>query len=278
MDDEKIRDSSDGDNVVYLQTFTDELDAVIHKLGVLVDNEYNEILEKYEYLEERTKFHKIPQNLDTSIKEMCKDAAKEKKKQLRKRIVNQLSKVCAIVLIMVIVTFTAFAPQAEAMRLKLYELIIEPFDGHVGIEFVDDEDILSTIVDNVMNEEEYALLAEAFDLGEEILYPEKMFEGFNLYKVQKTLNDYDLYFKNDADRYILVQVYDGSTKMYPDSEQSKLKDIMINNQSALLRESEERFYIYYYVDSQTIEMSFDKFDISIEDVIMCAESIKKLKI
>jgi len=276
MNEENRKNIPSDENVVYPHETDKELEAVIHDLGQMIDKEYDDIIAKYEHLEERAKEHKIPSNLNRSIREMCADAEKKEKKQSRKRIINQLAKACAIVLLVGTVTFTSFAPQAEAMRMKLYDIIIEQFDGHFGIEFNENENTQFTLVDNVIEEEERAILRETFDPGEEILYPEKMFEGFNLYKAEKILNDYDLYFKNDADKYILVQVCDGSTKMYPDSEQSNIKEIIINDQSALLSESAERFDVYFYTDDKVIVMSLSKTGISVEYIIESAESIKKI--
>ena len=201
----------------------------------------------------------------------------ENRKHKRARRMKRIRSAAAVIAVFAVISGGMIwkAPQAEAFRLKLYDTIFSPTREDVGVEFVD------TVYNNMPVIEDETLKAKANEIIERdgfILYPSVLPDGYEVKEI-KSGNRNKFVFKNLNNNYQINLLYykDSSVVHYNDSDKSKNSEILINGQTAILRDNNEKKEIYWSYDGLYIQLTLSNTEISINSATNIAENIKKYK-
>ena len=201
----------------------------------------------------------------------------ENRKHKRARRMKRIRSAAAVIAVFAVISGGMIwkAPQAEAFRLKLYDTIFSPTRENVGVEFVD------TVYNNMPVIEDETLKAKANEIIERdgfILYPSVLPDGYEVKEI-KSGNRNKFVFKNLNNNYQINLLYykDSSVVHYNDSDKSKNSEILINGQTAILRDNNEKKEIYWSYDGLYIQLTLSNTEISINSATNIAENIKKYK-
>ena len=169
----------------------------------------------------------------------------ENRKQKRARSMKRIRSAAAVIAVFAVISGGVIwkAPQAEAFRLKLY-------------------DTANEIIER-----------DGF-----ILYPSVLPDGYEVKEI-KSGNRNKFVFKNLNNNYQINLLYykDSSVVHYNDSDKSKNSEILINGQTAILRDNNEKKEIYWSYDGLYIQLTLSNTEISINSATNIAENIKKYK-
>ena len=198
----------------------------------------------------------------------------ENRKQKRARSMKRIRSAAAVIAVFAVISGGVIwkAPQAEAFRLKLYDTVFSQTHEDVGVEFVD------TVYNNMPVIEDETLKAKANEIIERdgfILYPSVLPDGYCIDSILIG-NDNKILFKNNMNCKIAIMYYpDLNVGLYNDSDNSDNIEILINGQSAIYHESDEKNEIYWNYEKFKIQLiSYDK-SITVTDLIGISEGIKK---
>lgn len=251
----------------------EELEEICLEIAELVNCEAENVQREYESLESEVEQVLIPHKLQEDIHSLCVDEQQQKSDSKGKKKKHGIWLKVAACLLCFLIPFTAFAPQTEAFRHKVYEIVMEEFDGHVRVEFKKN----LSVVDNVIDEEERAILAEHYDEGEAFLYPTKIVEGYELVEIHKDSFDVDYYFKNSESKYIIFTQEYIEGAYYIDIDRGDIKEIVINGEEAIIRFEAAGYIARYHVENYMVEMSIDSNYITESEFIELIESVELKK-
>ena len=250
----------------------EEFDKLCLEIAELINSEGENSQREYELLANEIDQVKIPESLQEDIHSLCvaekKNKVNDSKAEKKK---HGMWMKAAALLLCFLIPFAAFAPQTEAFRHKVYEIVMEEFDGHVRVEFKKDLDL----VDNVIDEEERAILAEHYDEGEAFLYPAKMVEGYELVDMNKDSFGVKYYFMNCQSEYITFDHDYVEGAYYIDTDRGEVKEILIKGEEAIIRTARDEGYIArYHVDDELVNMSMEADYITENEFVELAESVE----
>ncbi|MDY5906035.1 MAG: hypothetical protein SPJ45_04040 [Anaerovoracaceae bacterium] len=198
----------------------------------------------------------------------------ENRKQKRARSVKRIRSAAAVIAVFAVISGGVIwkAPQAEAFRLKLYDTVFSPTHEDVGVEFVD------TVYNNMPVIEDETLKAKANEIIERdgfILYPSVLPDGYEVSGIEFGKKN-RIVFEDVKNNEIDFSYYSNlDMTFYNDSDNSNNVEVLVNGQSAVLREDNQKKELYWEYDkSQMRLITFDK-SVSAASLIKIGDNIKK---
>lgn len=238
--------------------------------------DYDSIMEKMSDVQMPPELEERLKKINEKYLASCEaGAAAEEKERKRARRRKHMRSAAAVIAAFAIISGGILwkAPQAEAFRLKLYDTVFSPTDEDVGVEFID------TVYNNmpvIEDEELKAKANEIIDRDGFILYPSVLPDGYELSEIENEIR-VKLKFKcQDDESMINISYYpEAQAVQYNDSDNSENIEMLVNGQTAILRDGKSKSEIYWSSDNLIIKLNILKQSMTGEKIVELAEGIKK---
>ncbi len=252
-------------------------DALLRSLAFRFEEEF---ASEYDRFREEMPDARVPEELDKKIRaEIRRHGREENAARSGKKYAGILAKACVFVLAVSLTATVLFAPQASALRQKVYELFTEQNDGNMSVDFQETDPKNSEAGDGSEETDPSQGSADKTDFpeGEEyILYPSAMPEGYELEEIHKFANSIDIYFYNEErDDWITMGYYDiDSVSTNIDTERSRITEMTINGQPAILQEMEDYIGVIWIEDQKQVYIDFNSLDFDVEQALEIVDSVQ----
>ncbi len=252
-------------------------DALLKSLAFRFEEEF---ASEYDRFREEMPDARVPEELDKKIRaEIRRHGREENAARSGKKYAGILAKACVFVLAVSLTATVLFAPQASALRQKVYELFTEQNDGNMSVDFQETDPKNAEAGDGSEETDPSQESADktAFPEGEEyILYPSAVPEGYELEEIHKFANNIHIYFYNqERDDWITMDYYDvDSVSTNIDTERSRITEIEINGQPAILQEVEDYIGVIWIEDQKQVSMGCNHSYFNREQVLRIVDSIQ----
>ena len=252
-------------------------DALLRSLAFRFEEEF---ASEYDRFREEMPDARVPEELDKKIRaEIRRHGREENAARSGKKYAGILAKACVFVLAVSLTATVLFAPQASALRQKVYELFTEQNDGNMSVDFQETDPKNSEAGDGSEETDPSQGSADKTDFpeGEEyILYPSAMPEGYELEEIHKFANSIDIYFYNEErDDWITMEYYDiDSVSTNIDTERSHITEMTINGQPAILQEMEDYIGVIWIEDQKQVYIDFNSLDFDVEQALEIVDSVQ----
>lgn len=205
----------------------------------------------------------LPEDLDRILQDAIQEYEKgekqvrlSEKQARRKKYTGVLLKACVFVLaISLALTFFA-APQASALREKIYKIFTAENDGNMGVTFREEsEETPRSSGDQDVSSEASDADKTAFPEGVEYLFfPSDMPEGYELEEIQKLGNSILIDFYNEVrDDWITMEYSDAESEaLYIDTDHSRNTAISIDGQPAMLQETADSISVFWVKNKKLV--------------------------
>lgn len=258
-------------------------EALLTSLGYYFDKtfaaEYDEIQTEMGHIE-------IPRDVDRQMRAFLEKSEKNLKQSCRpedrRRRFGMLAKACAIVLAVSLAVGILAAPQASALRMKIYRIFTEQHDGNMSVRFEEQDE---SEAEEQNSEKTSQTAGVAPGKAGSVIFPEdvdyvlcpaKIPEGYELSEVTHFGTGVTLFFYNEIyDDWLTFSYSDISdTALYVDTEHSWNTEIEINGQPAMLQESKRCFLVDQAYNDKLTSLVCSRSCFNKECVISIAESIQ----
>ncbi len=252
-------------------------EALLKSLGSYFEEEF---ASEYDRFREEMPDARVPEELDRKIRAgIRRHGREEKAARGRKRYAGILAKACIFVLAVSLTATVLFAPQASALREKVYELFTGQNDGNMSLDFRETDPGDTEAREGAEETEPSRESADktAFPEGEEyILYPSAVPEGYELEEIQKFADSIDISFYNkERDDWITMEYYDiDSVSTNIDTERSHITEMTINGQPAVLQEMEGYIGVIWIEDQKQVYINFNSPDFDEKQVLEIVDSVQ----
>lgn len=252
-------------------------EALLKSLGSYFEEEF---ASEYDRFREAMPDARVPEELDRKIRAgIRRHGREEKAARGRKRYAGILAKACIFVLAVSLTATVLFAPQASALREKVYELFTGQNDGNMSLDFreTDPEDTEARKGSEETEPSRESADKTAFPEGEEyILYPSAVPEGYELEEIQKFGNGIDIYFYNEErDDWITMDYSDvENITTNIDTERSRITEMTINGQPAILQEVEDYIGVIWIEDQKQVNIGCNLPYFNVKQVLEIVDSVQ----
>lgn len=210
-------------------------------------------------------------------------ALSKEKTARRKKYTGILLKAC-VFLLAVTVTFTVFtAPQASALREKIYKILVEQNDGNMSVNFREESEREES-EEEAQSPGEQGVSSEisdadktAFPEGVDyLLFPSELPEGYELEEIQKLGNSIWIDFYNEVrDDWITMDYSDAESRvMYIDTDHSRNTEITIDGQPGMIQETEDIIDVFWVSDDKVISVMCSCSYFNVEHVLDIVDSVQ----
>lgn len=257
-------------------------EALLTSLGDYFDKtfaaEYDEIQTEMGHID-------IPGDVDRQMRVFLEKSEKNLKQSCRpedrRRRFSMLAKACAIVLAVSLAVGILAAPQASALRMKIYRIFTEQHDGNMSVRFEEQD---QSEAEEQNSEKTSQTAGAAPGKAGSVIFPEdvdyvlcpaKIPEGYELSEVTPVGDAFEFIFENsEKGDWFIFGYCDIDRVSYTDTDRSLFTEIKINRQPALLQEIENQIVLYGGYGESAVELICNEPYLNRSEVIEIAESIQ----
>ena len=252
-------------------------DALLRSLAFRFEEEF---ASEYDRFREEMPDARVPEELDKKIRaEIRRHGREENAARSGKKYAGILAKACVFVLAVSLTATVLFAPQASALRQKVYELFTEQNDGNMSVDFQETDPKNSEAGDGSEETDPSQGSADKTDFpeGEKyILYPSAVPEGYELEEIQQFSNNiYIDFYNKERDDWITMDYYDvDSVSTNIDTERSCITEMEINGQPAILQEMEDYIGVIWIEDQKQVSIGCNLPYFNVKQVLEIVDSVQ----
>lgn len=218
-------------------------------------------------------------SVERSIREIENEFEKSQKTYRRSRSMKNLAKVCALVLLVVGVSFNSVVPHAEAFRWKLYDVFFQDKGGNSDVIILDNGRLSDDEADEETMRNEQAV-SEALMKEKEgqILYPTALPGRYQVKNINKQSDGFilSLWLEGSSEDDFVLLDYNFNNKIHfnTDTEHTDLHNILVNNNDGVMIETRYRYKLVWVENGTSRFMTFAKEFFEYDETIKIAESIE----
>ena len=238
----------------------------------------------YEHIMSDDTVNGIPLPLDRKMRVIEREYAvgastnaQDKASRRHRRSIKHLAKVCVIMLLITGVSLGGIVPHAHALRQKLYDILFVQNDGNADIVILgngrpsDDE-----VDEDTLRREQAESEALMKEKEGQVLYPVGLPER---YKLTEKVNDgWSVFLSFESDTindYITLEYYfQNGTAFNTDTEHTKLSEILINGNDAVMMISKSRYDITWVESGTVRNLNISNAVLNEEEAVNIAESLE----
>lgn len=218
-------------------------------------------------------------SVERSIREIENEFEKSQKTYRRSHSMKNLAKVCALVLLVVGVSFNSVVPHAGAFRWKLYDVFFQDKGGNSDVIILDNGRLSDDEADEeTLRNEQAASEALMKEKEGQILYPTALPGRYQVKNINKYAEGFfvNIEFKSDIDEDFIYLEYDFNNKVHfnTDTEHTKIDEILINGNDGVILKSKNRYEFIWIQNGNTIFLDVSKKSLTEKQAIEIAESIE----
>ncbi len=241
---------------------------------------------EYEHIMSDDTVNGIPLPLDRKMRVIEREYAvgastnaQDKVSRRHRRSIKYLAKVCVIMLLITGVSLAGIAPHADAMRDKLYNIMFEQNDGNAAIIILENGRPPDDEVDeDTLRREQAESEALMKEKEGQVLYPVGLPDRYKVREIDDSMDGYlmSLWLEgdNEEDFILLDYKFDNQVRFYTDTEHTKLREILINGNDAVMMISKGRYDITWVEDGTARNLDISNAVLNEEDAINIAESLE----
>ena len=238
----------------------------------------------YEHIMSEDMTNGIPLPLDHKMRGIEREYAvgastnaQDKASRRHRRSIKHLAKVCVIMLLITGVSLGSIAPHAQALRQKLYDILFVQNDGNADIIILENGRPPDDEVDeDTLRREQAESEALMKEKEGQVLYPVGLPER---YKLTEKVNDgWSVFLSFESDTindYITLEYYfQNGTAFNTDTEHTKLSEILINGNDAIMMISKSRYDITWAESGTVRNLNISNAALNEEEAVNIAESLE----
>ena len=238
----------------------------------------------YEHIMSDDTVNGIPLPLDRKMRVIEREYAvgastnaQDKASRRHRRSIKHLAKVCVIMLLITGVSLGSIAPHAQALRQKLYDILFVQNDGNADIIILENGRPPDDEVDeDTLRREQAESEALMKEKEGQVLYPVGLPER---YKLTEKVNDgWSVFLSFESDTindYITLEYYfQNGTAFNTDTEHTKLSEILINGNDAIMMISKSRYDITWAESGTVRNLNISNAALNEEEAVNIAESLE----
>ena len=240
----------------------------------------------YEHIMSEDTTNGIPLPLDHKMRGIEREYAvgastnaQDKASRRHRRSIKHLAKVCVIMLLITGVSLGGIAPHAQALRQKLYDILFVQNDGNADIVILgngrppDDE-----VDEDTLRREQAESEALMKEKEGQVLYPVGLPDRYKVMEIDKSMGGYmtSLWFEGDSEEDFIWYDYkfDEQVRFNTDTEHTKLSEILINGNDAVMMTSKGGYYITWVEDGTARNLNISNAVLNEEEAVNIAESLE----
>lgn len=195
----------------------------------------------------------------------------------RRRSIKHLAKVCVIMLLITGISLGGIVPHAQALRQKLYNILFMQNDGNADIVILgngrpsDDE-----VDEETLRREQAESEALMKEKEGQVLYPSVLPERYKL--TEKSNDGWSVFLSFESDiknDYITLEYYfQNGTAFNTDTEHTKLSEILINGNDAVMMISKSRYDITWVESGTVRNLNISNAILNEKEAVNIAESLE----
>lgn len=230
-------------------------ETLLYKIGYdytdTICEETDKLLEEYKNID-------VPDRLDQWFDHHQKDLKRKEQHLKYKKVLTNVFKRVAIVLVAIILATTVLTFTVEAFRVKVFNFLIKEEETHTSLSLSEDQ------WHNISKE-----LPEKWT---DYYYPSYLPEGFVLTSFSRNMNNRRLRFENEDAYLLMTESLGESVTIQLDSEDAKSQHIDINGHDVLMLKKNGMVTLSWFdVDRVFVLLG----TLEDDDMILIAEKIKK---
>ncbi len=194
-----------------------------------------------------------------------------------RRSIKHLAKVCVIMLLITGISLGGIVPHAQALRQKLYNILFMQNDGNADIVILgngrpsDDE-----VDEETLRREQAESEALMKEKEGQVLYPSVLPERYKL--TEKSNDGWSVFLSFESDiknDYITLEYYfQNGTAFNTDTEHTKLSEILINGNDAVMMISKSRYDITWVESGTVRNLNISNAILNEKEAVNIAESLE----
>lgn len=218
-------------------------------------------------------------SVERSIREIENEFEKSQKTYRRSHSMKNLAKVCALVLLVVGVSFNSVVPHAGAFRWKLYDVFFQDKGGNSDVIILDNGRLSDDEADEeTLRNEQAASEALMKEKEGQILYPTALPGRYQVKNINKQSDGFivSLWLEGSSEDDFVLLDYNFNNKIHfnTDTEHTDLHNILVNNNDGVMIETRYRYKLVWVENGTSRFMTFAKEFFEYDETIKIAESIE----
>ena len=238
----------------------------------------------YEHIMSEDTTNGIPLPLDHKMRGIEREYAvgastnaQDQASRRHRRNIKHLAKVCVIMLLITGVSLGGIVPHAQALRQKLYDILFVQNDGNADIVILGNGRPSDDKVDeDTLRREQAESEAIMKEKEGQVLYPVGLPERYKL--TEKSNDGWSVFLSFESDiknDYITLEYYfQNGTAFNTDTEHTKLSEILINGNDAVMMISKSRYDITWVESGTVRNLNISNALLNEEEAVNIAESLQ----
>lgn len=210
----------------YRKTIKKQSDAVLEYVSKII---VEEGLEEFESIERQIKeereagaISQIPKEFDEKMQNIILSFEKKEKKQERIRKWKMISRIAAMIVLCIIVSFSILVVSVDAFRVRFFDFILNDHGEYMDVNIVERESLSQEIKKQLPQD------------WDSVFYPSTLPKGYELITANGNEERKNLTFSNNKKESIIMSInLTGEGVRMVDSENAQIEEITVNQQEGI---------------------------------------------